>query len=50
MHGLANVKKWKGRSPSYAAYNFSCINIYRKPDGGLQSEMKHVAMNKINKN
>jgi hypothetical protein len=30
----------KGRSPSYAAYYISCINIYRRPEGGSQSDVK----------
>jgi hypothetical protein len=30
-----------------AVYNFSCFNIYKRPDNGLQLEMKHVAVNKL---
>ena len=39
---------WKGRF-SYAVYNFSYINVFRRHDAS-QLELKHVAMNKIDKN
>jgi len=46
LHIYNVLSMWKG----YAVYNFSCINVYRRPEGGMQSELKHVDMNKINKN
>jgi 6-phosphogluconolactonase (cycloisomerase 2 family) len=36
----------KGRFLSYAVYHFSCIEVYKRPDDGLQLELKYVATNK----
>jgi hypothetical protein len=30
-----------------AVYNFSCVNVYKRPDAGSQLEPKHVAVNKL---
>jgi len=36
----------KGRSPSYAVCNFSCISFYKRPDYGSQLQLKHVDLKK----
>jgi len=38
MHSTAS-------DPSQAVYNFSCINVCKRPDDGLQLQPKHVAVN-----
>ena len=36
-----------GIPPSFAVYNFSYAEVYKRPEDGSQLEPKHVAVNKL---
>jgi hypothetical protein len=36
----------KDRYTSHAVYNFSCIEVYKRPDDDSQLQPKHVAVDK----